>query len=557
MEGPVTASTHLEPVSDLTTPEPVPDAERSSEAHGATVALAAVVAMLDPIAARRAAIRYAVVDRCVAAIEVDLDLRVEVLSAAVLAELGAVLASQPATGADSADLAASIMKWTPALTESAIGLRHQHERWDGSGSPEGLAGKSIPLVSRLVAIGSAVADVITGVSDEIPWPEAIQRLQDLQGTSLDPVITNAYLASIDRGSPARQHREIGVAQALDLLRQIRPVTPRPIEALTTIGAAIGAVDDPRGLVALIAEQARRSINATAVSVAKYNSDGTDIEVVVNIGELEPGQDRFPSNESHPFVRHDPSRVAVTALGSAPGQPASMLAGPINAGSTAWGIVLAKVSPDRAGFDATDTPILEAVAQELGHAVLKVERLAEVLEMALRDPLTGVSNRRVLSERLTAVFELPSSERSDAALIMCDLDGLKTINDTLGHGTGDQVLIKVAQTLRAAVATHKSASVFRIGGDEFCVLIESGGRLSAGAIYQRIEELIARIEDPPISLSCGMALASDTMLTSSELLRAADEAQYIVKRSRRGNQSPIRSDSDSYQVSRRSRRRPPE
>ena len=230
MEGPVTASTHLEPVSDLTIPEPVPDAERSSEAHGATVALAAVVAMLDPIAARRAAIRYAVVDRCVAAIEVDLDLRVEVLSASVLAELGAVLVSEPATGPDSADLAASIMKWTPALTEAAVGLRHQHERWDGSGSPEGLAGKAIPLVSRLVAIGSAVADVITGVTDEIPWPEAIQRLQDLQGTSLDPVITNAYLASIDRGSPARQHHEIGVAQALDLLRQVRDALDRAIAA---------------------------------------------------------------------------------------------------------------------------------------------------------------------------------------------------------------------------------------------------------------------------------------------------------------------------------------
>jgi diguanylate cyclase (GGDEF)-like protein len=196
-------------------------------------------------------------------------------------------------------------------------------------------------------------------------------------------------------------------------------------------------------------------------------------------------------------------------------------------------VLARTGGARGPFDGGDLQILDQVATELAQSVDKVERLAEVIDMALRDPLTGLANRRVLDQRLGALFDRPVAARTECALIMADLDGLKGINDTHGHSIGDKVLIDVAAQLRAAVASYPSSEVCRIGGDEFCIVIGHGGRREADQIAQRIDELVARLDDPPVSVSCGIAVASSTTGTPSDLLRAADEAQYAVKRARQG------------------------
>ncbi|MDH3754870.1 MAG: sensor domain-containing diguanylate cyclase, partial [Acidimicrobiia bacterium] len=347
----------------------------------------------------------------------------------------------------------------------------------------------------------------------------------------DPAIADAYLASIDRGSPARQHHDTDLATCVHLLDEIRPRRATPIDALGNIGAAIGAVDDLGAVVALIADQARHSIDATSVSVARYRPDRQLVEVIVNVGELEPGQDRFPTDEYHPFSVPAASPPTTKSLQPPGSHLGSMLVSPVFANGVFWGVMLARAAPDRGDFDRAQLDVLDVVSAELGLAVEKVERLASVVDMALRDPLTGIANRRVLDERLTLVFERPVSERADCALIMCDLDGLKQINDTLGHAVGDRVLTKVANTLRAAVAGYANTEVCRIGGDEFCVIVERGALLAAAPIGDRINELIARLDDPPVSVSCGIAAVSSTTLTPSDLLRAADEAQYAVKRTR--------------------------
>ena len=118
------------------------------------------------------------------------------------------------------------------------------------------------------------------------------------------------------------------------------------------------------------------------------------------------------------------------------------------------------------------------------------------------------------------------------MIRWDVDELKIVNDTLGHAVGDRVLLETANALRSAVAGLDAVTICRIGGDEFCVVLERGGLLHAQAVADRVEQIVARAEHTR-SVSCGIAIASSAIETPSQLLRAADVAQYEQKRARKG------------------------
>lgn len=514
----------------VSSPRPRSGADRSAEVIGATSALAHVVATLSPVAARRASVRFAMVDHCVGVAELDPTTRVDALTAALMAELGSALARRPTTGVIAAEQAGQILRSIAGFEAVAHALRHQHERWDGSGGPDRLSGNAIPVLARLVAVGSVVADVITDADGSIDWGRAANRVDDLRGTHLDPAFSVSCVGAIDQG-------EFGpipsLDEQLDRLASLRPGGRSTHDVLSSISAAIGAIDDLADVVALIADEARRDVGAASVNVARYQPERGELRVLVNVGALEAGQVRFPVEEVHPF---DITRIATlraTALDEPNGLPGGLIAAPIHSAGKLWGFMLARSGDARGPFDAADLRALDRVADELAQAVDKVERLGEVIDMALRDPLTGLANRRVLDQRLAAVFDRPVDHRPNVALIMCDLDKLKIINDTLGHSAGDEVLIEVASSLRAAVAAFPQTEVCRIGGDEFCIFIEEGGRREAEQVTDRIDELVARLDSPSVSVSCGIGAMSSTIRSASDLLRAADEAQYAVKRVRRG------------------------
>jgi len=116
--------------------------------------------------------------------------------------------------------------------------------------------------------------------------------------------------------------------------------------------------------------------------------------------------------------------------------------------------------------------------------------------------------------------------------MCDVDGLKTVNDTLGHSAGDQLLVAAGQSLRTAADTVTNTTVCRIGGDEFCVVLDGGGMLSSHSVMDLALELFKK-SGPNRSMSSGVALATTEVQSPNELLRRADVAQYEQKRIRKG------------------------
>ncbi|MBJ8344164.1 bifunctional diguanylate cyclase/phosphodiesterase [Antrihabitans sp. YC2-6] len=193
--------------------------------------------------------------------------------------------------------------------------------------------------------------------------------------------------------------------------------------------------------------------------------------------------------------------------------------------------------DRRSVEVTLTNLLDN--PDVAGIVLNIRNVSDrkVLEeqlvhQAFHDALTGMANRAHFRDRLErAVAERGSSSGAVSVLFM-DLDGFKTVNDTLGHGSGDLILCEVAD--RIADRTGPNETVARIGGDEFAVLVEgSPDRGYLGALAERITGTLREpfsLDGREIHLggSIGIADLTDDVVSGEQLLRNADLAMYEAK-----------------------------
>jgi diguanylate cyclase (GGDEF)-like protein/PAS domain S-box-containing protein len=156
----------------------------------------------------------------------------------------------------------------------------------------------------------------------------------------------------------------------------------------------------------------------------------------------------------------------------------------------------------------------------------------VLErQATHDPLTGLPNRRLLADRLASALSRQRRHPGTLAVLFCDLDGFKTVNDVYGHDTGDLVLVQIAH--RIAAMLRGSDTVARIGGDEFVLVCDDTG--SHDDVGKLATKLIATVNEPidtgdeivSVGVSVGIVMAS-TGDDGSALLRTADSAMYRAK-----------------------------
>ncbi len=169
------------------------------------------------------------------------------------------------------------------------------------------------------------------------------------------------------------------------------------------------------------------------------------------------------------------------------------------------------------------------------AWLDAQRSREtLLELSIRDPLTGLYNRRRMQDALRDEIERCGRDGSPLALLMIDVDRFKHYNDAYGHAVGDEVLRTIARTLQAQV--RGGASVCRYGGEEFAVLLPETDSASARNIAQSMLEAVRTagtafdgVELPPATISIGMALFPTDATTPETLLAASDAALYRAKR----------------------------
>lgn len=168
-------------------------------------------------------------------------------------------------------------------------------------------------------------------------------------------------------------------------------------------------------------------------------------------------------------------------------------------------------------------------------------MVQAQHLADHDELTGLPNRSVLRDRLSQAIAQAARQHKQVGLLLLDMDGFKSVNDRLGHATGDKLLQRVAQRLLTCIRGADTAC--RYGGDEFVILLpEVGGGESVAEVARKLRAQL----DPPyvvdghtieVTASIGVAVYPADGDSQNELIRRADLAMY---RAKPHNNFPIRS-----------------
>jgi diguanylate cyclase (GGDEF)-like protein len=191
-----------------------------------------------------------------------------------------------------------------------------------------------------------------------------------------------------------------------------------------------------------------------------------------------------------------------------------------------------------GFSADELRLFETLAHHTG-ATLERHRLgrtvtalrdiqAHLEHQAFHDPLTGLANRLLFEDRVRHAL---SRRQGNVAILYIDLDDFKTINDTLGHEAGDDLLRETAARLQHTLRTADTPA--RLGGDEFAVLVVDISEEHARIVAQRILAALAAPfglagRDVPVHASLGVALCDSGAMSAEQLVRNADTAMYVSK-----------------------------
>lgn len=195
---------------------------------------------------------------------------------------------------------------------------------------------------------------------------------------------------------------------------------------------------------------------------------------------------------------------------------------------------------RISFETRVSPVLDANGQFAGmrgilrDISLQVAYQQRLLDLAYRDTLTSLGNRKAFSEQLPQALQRCAKD-TNVALLYIDLDHFKPVNDRLGHAAGDAVLAEVGKRLRESLRQPDLA--FRLGGDEFAVLVENADASTAERLAARLLESLnadyhaagQRLDF--LSASIGIALYPDDAKDADALIQAADSAMYQAKRER--------------------------
>jgi diguanylate cyclase (GGDEF)-like protein len=231
---------------------------------------------------------------------------------------------------------------------------------------------------------------------------------------------------------------------------------------------------------------------------------------------------------------DSSNGIVRAASPEFGTVASVSA-PITVAGETIGWVVAGVidDPDRLTLTQRLADRLNGLAAQASIAICNARLVDQIRFQAMHDALTGLPNRALILDRTDQMLSRARRTYAPVAALFIDLDGFKDINDTLGHGVGDQLLQAV--TARLAATMRESDSVGRLGGDEFVVLVD-GSTMDAGPELVA-ERLLDVLREPftidgtpsgPLKVTASIGIASGTRSSATELLRDADIALYKAK-----------------------------
>ena len=183
------------------------------------------------------------------------------------------------------------------------------------------------------------------------------------------------------------------------------------------------------------------------------------------------------------------------------------------------------------IEATTVFMTIVLMSAFGYAfsVIMSQQREVLMQLAAKDPLTGVGNRRAMQIKLDEIVNRSRRQNVTASLIMLDLDHFKEVNDTHGHATGDLILKKLTEIINLRIRI--TDTLFRVGGEEFVIVLDGQDRAQAQHLAEQLRTLVEANELAPsqgVTISLGVAEHADGEDTAAWLDRA-DQAMYEAKR----------------------------
>ncbi|MGW2781919.1 diguanylate cyclase domain-containing protein [Streptomyces populi] len=333
-----------------------------------------------------------------------------------------------------------------------------------------------------------------------------------------------------------------------------------LRAVVTLAQGMAAAHTPRESWRAAALGACHALAGSFAALSVWERELGRLRVLANVGDRAPDEDEFPDGEAYPvhqfpeiteFLHErwagggEPNAWVETADGPATGfagychQRVAALrrrgrgccvVAPIVLNGRAWGELYVARPAGVDVFGPADADFATVLASVVAAGIAQTERLEEARRLAYTDSLTGLANRRAVDVRLDEAVERHKEDGAVVSLVVCDLNGLKRVNDTLGHAVGDRLLERFGSVLSLCGAMLPGTLAARLGGDEFCLLAVGP---PTDDVVRIADELCLRAAELEFGegVACGIASTGDPIgpvRSARRLFRLADAAQYRAK-----------------------------
>lgn len=442
-------------------------------------------------------------------------------------------------------------------------VRSHHEKWDGSGYPDGLQGEDIPIGARIL---SAV-DCLDALASHrqyrraLPLDEAIQVVVDSSGKAYDPKIVDILqrryveleaLATKagDDGDPGLDTNIVvergdapgaGFAESAPAWSSIRSAH---LEAQVYLDWTrhLGSYLNLEEILDAAMVGLRKLVPFDCIAVYIRQGDHLEPAYVDGVDSglfsslkipMGDGLSGWVAENDKTILNGSAAVEAVCATGPLTVTTLrSALAAPLEGTSGVIGVV-AIYGLETAPFSSEHLRILLGLSSRLGLVVENAIKYRDAQRSATNDYLTGLPNARAIFEAVDGELARSRRENSHFALLVCDLNDFKKVNDRSGHMTGNRILKAVAEALQANC--RDSDHVGRMGGDEFVIVLPATSSSSISGRVAAIKQKITDIGDG-VSIAIGAAFYPDDGADTESLMAAADVRMYEDKRGG-ANQAP--------------------
>lgn len=448
-------------------------------------------------------------------------------------------------------------------------VRSHHERWDGTGYPDGLRGQSIPIGARILA----AVDSLDALASHrqyrraLPLDEAMSKVASDSGKAFDPqvieVLQRRYIelesmATSKEPDTAKLSTEVKIERGLEPAAGFestgRPATAEPAENfLTSIAAARQEVQNLFELaqdlgnslslnetLSLLALRLKRMIPYDSLAIYVLRDDRLRAEYVngenfrlfssleIPLGQ---GLSGWVAEKRKPIINGNPSvepgylddETKFTTMRSALAVPLIGLNGTVS--------VLTLYQSERDAFTNDHLRILLAIVPKLALSIENALRFQQAESSASTDYMTGLPNARSLFLHLDGELARCRRLNSPLVVLVCDMNGFKKVNDKYGHLEGNRLLHSVAKKLKESCREYDY--VARMGGDEFVLVLPGLQPDQLEQKIQRLKQITADagreiFENETISLSIGHSMFPEDGVDADRLLSEADRRMYIAK-----------------------------